>query len=819
MNKNKFLKEESELVLRKQGTLEKYVFTIEKVIGSGSFMTAYEAICNDQRGLLKELTPNNLLLKREDQQLIALGNNSKHELEEMEQTFFEKMHQIDLMRSHSPEAKALNNYLPAYSLYEGIAKEGEMASGYYFVPYDPNGIVFSDYIKKKKKTGGLTYVRNVLSSIKSLTDCVYLLHQNGYLHLDLKPENFLMRTNSTNESENSAYLFDISSLYDMGSFDEPIQGTVGYVAPEIEKYHFRPTVTSDIYSIGVILFNSLIDPFDHEKYSFSDYNHLPSLVVKSHLLSANKKQDLTQLQRIVIEILSKTLNLYKERRYQSCEDLLEDLSKAIEIVNIAIYDQNQKGIEKANVRSIMGSYLYQYPFYNYVCESDHTMKVLFIGDNDDLFEGIDMAMQAGLMVGYRLQIVLASSTGATQEEYLRNRPFLKHIMHFTDHVPQVLPEKEESTYGDVVFITMDIHDEQALSDLIQQFPARYVVTGLEDDHESYRCALSISHYIHEKAMISYLSYTNLKESEDDHVIKALSINKTTSQAKIDPDLERMAFNLHMTWHRSKESQTEIIKSFHDPYNRSSSIASALTIPYKLKSIGLDMSQVNELQQLVETIDDVQKIDPRVKTLIQLEHRRWVVEKAIDGWSSYDDAKRYSEERYEYFADMLAIKNKDEKIHACLVPSTEDMPLLNYHMKDWNHTLKKEELDPLDELSVKFYQAVCARIEDNPFDVFSDQYIKKIEKKLKDEEAKAQFDQLKECIAHATHETMENPVYTKQYMSCYQDFKKYIEGKPLLTKILDLIHEQVAPYLIRNLPKDYKKLDIDIIRSLPFIISY
>jgi serine/threonine protein kinase len=78
---------------------------------------------------------------------------------------------------------------------------------------------------------------------------LHAAHQQGVLHRDLKPANVLI------DAQGQAKLtdFGLASLATRQQWDQPIAGTPAYMAPEQFDGH-PPSVQSDIYSLGVLLF-------------------------------------------------------------------------------------------------------------------------------------------------------------------------------------------------------------------------------------------------------------------------------------------------------------------------------------------------------------------------------------------------------------------------------------------------------------------------------------------------------------------------------------------------------------------------------------
>jgi len=113
---------------------------------------------------------------------------------------------------------------------------------------------------------GSYYERDAGNLVRSITEAVEYLHQNGIVHRDLKPENLLFRT----PAEDSDLLiadFGLSKIIDSEKFHvlTTTCGTPGYMAPEIFKKtgHGKPV---DLWAIGVITYFLLCGytPFDRE---------------------------------------------------------------------------------------------------------------------------------------------------------------------------------------------------------------------------------------------------------------------------------------------------------------------------------------------------------------------------------------------------------------------------------------------------------------------------------------------------------------------------------------------------------------------------
>ena len=139
-----------------------------------------------------------------------------------------------------------------------------------------------------------------------LCDVLTYLHKNGIIYRDMKPSNIML----TPDGQIKLIDFGIARNYDPNSKEDTISlGTEGYAAPEQYEGQGQSDARTDVFGVGVTLFQLLTD-INPATYS----ENLFSIRLANPALSSG-------LDKIIIKCTNKS----KERRYQSTEELKQAL--------------------------------------------------------------------------------------------------------------------------------------------------------------------------------------------------------------------------------------------------------------------------------------------------------------------------------------------------------------------------------------------------------------------------------------------------------------------------------------------------------------
>ena len=179
-----------------------------------------------------------------------------------------------------------------------------------------DGQTLKDHIAENGKMDQEEAVHCALSILAALSHA----HQRGIVHRDVKSQNILITRNGQVKISD----FGIAGLADTKTLtsDGNVMGSVHYFSPEQAK-GMRATSASDLYSVGIILYEMLTGhvPFEGET---------AVSVAMMHLMEMPKPiKDEAEICRAVELIVGRALEKEPRDRYQSAEAMIRDLRRAL----------------------------------------------------------------------------------------------------------------------------------------------------------------------------------------------------------------------------------------------------------------------------------------------------------------------------------------------------------------------------------------------------------------------------------------------------------------------------------------------------------
>jgi len=290
-------------------------YIIKDIIGTGTTCVVYRADFLSDDGpntqhLLKEYNPRTIALDRADDYSLYVRN------EKDSQTFNEGLDRFKEGINKQAEVRRCSELTNSTSNIQHTFT----ANRTFYV--DMTLMAGETYDKVKEKS-----LHDLLRRIKAITKVVNNYHQQGLLHLDIKPENIFT-------------LLDTVELVQMFDFDSVIEKdkvisaptmsyTQNWAAQEQILPYGRKRIceATDLFAIGEMLFYKLMDRHStsSERYSYASYQ----FDTASELF----KDINPRIFPVLAEILSHTICNVVSQRYQSADILLKKLDEAIDLAN------------------------------------------------------------------------------------------------------------------------------------------------------------------------------------------------------------------------------------------------------------------------------------------------------------------------------------------------------------------------------------------------------------------------------------------------------------------------------------------------------
>lgn len=289
-------------------------YIIDSVVGDGATCIVYSARYTDHAGLchsvlLKECYPYADNVSRNGKMLLWADENVHQNSLSSFKSAYEKL------MAMQNTAKLRNSTSHAFDLFE---TNGTL----YSVTDITEGTTFD-----KDKSKGLS---DILKTALALSKVVGKYHNSGYLHLDIKPSNFLVIP----ETRELVVLFDMDSVTSMDDIKNEnvrcVPYSKGWAAPEqMQGQIAKLCPATDIFSIGAVLFQKLFgrDVTPADTGVFADWGFEDEFFD-----NVNPK-----VKRLLRTIFRKTLSANIKRRYQSADELIVALEEAVEIADQKTY--------------------------------------------------------------------------------------------------------------------------------------------------------------------------------------------------------------------------------------------------------------------------------------------------------------------------------------------------------------------------------------------------------------------------------------------------------------------------------------------------
>ncbi len=190
---------------------------------------------------------------------------------------------------------------------------------FYYVMEYVDGSDLASILSYYAETGELMPISDVLHIARSVASALDYAHRQGVIHRDVKPSNILIAENSRVLLGDFGLALDTRDKSQGEAF-----GTPHYISPEQARRSADALPQSDLYSLGVLLYEMLtgVVPFDDISSAALALQHLSQPPPSPRSLNPN-------LSAAVEAVLLKALEKDPRKRYQSGAELITALEKAL----------------------------------------------------------------------------------------------------------------------------------------------------------------------------------------------------------------------------------------------------------------------------------------------------------------------------------------------------------------------------------------------------------------------------------------------------------------------------------------------------------
>lgn len=285
--------------------------TIIRETGRGAGCIVYDAEYIDHIGAMhkirvKECYPNYLMLEREKSGDIIATESERGKFDEAKKRFVEAYSRNAKIRNTSGLVNSTVNINDMF----------QKNQTYYTIMSFDEGVDYREYKDHSLK--------ELFEHVRSLAKLIKKYHENGYLHLDIKPENVLVIP----ETEEHVLLFDFDSVITFEELKKNAQFRLpfshGFSAPEqIQGKLDRIGCHTDIFGIGALTFYKVFDRIPELKdckisaeYDFSDMKYID-------------KRFQPKLYRKTTEFFKKSLSVSILSRWNSLNQVMEAMDELV----------------------------------------------------------------------------------------------------------------------------------------------------------------------------------------------------------------------------------------------------------------------------------------------------------------------------------------------------------------------------------------------------------------------------------------------------------------------------------------------------------
>ncbi|MBQ9420776.1 MAG: Stk1 family PASTA domain-containing Ser/Thr kinase [Lachnospiraceae bacterium] len=185
---------------------------------------------------------------------------------------------------------------------------------HYIVMELVEGITLKNYIARKTKLSNKETIGIAIQAAEGIAEA----HRKGIIHRDIKPQNIII----SKDGKVKVADFGIAKAASADSMNQAVIGSAHYIAPEQAKTG-EADARSDLYSLGITMYEMITGrlPYDGENTVDIVMAHLQNVMVPPAVYNH-------EIYPALSDIITRATRKDPEERYQSAEELIDDLRHA-----------------------------------------------------------------------------------------------------------------------------------------------------------------------------------------------------------------------------------------------------------------------------------------------------------------------------------------------------------------------------------------------------------------------------------------------------------------------------------------------------------
>lgn len=272
--------------------LDQYI--IERAIAHGGFSTVYIArqLSDQQQVIIKEYKPASIT-RRIDHNVEPICDQAKLQFQRGRTLFLEEARLLSSLK-HPNIVNVLNFFL---------ANE----TAYLVMNYD-YGSTLGAWLKEPDNIANDAFLLDIFPAVLR---CIKNMHHRGLLHLDIKPDNILLRP------QNNPLILDFGAAMPFKNHRAHAASTFtkGYSAPELYSSESKLGPWSDVYAIGASM-RACLDKKAPPENTHHQQNSFPLAAVKHK----------NTIHPSLLKAIDWAMQAEPKKRPQSVDDLLRTLA-------------------------------------------------------------------------------------------------------------------------------------------------------------------------------------------------------------------------------------------------------------------------------------------------------------------------------------------------------------------------------------------------------------------------------------------------------------------------------------------------------------